>query len=124
MSDFVLGARATFSRTVTVRVPSPDKPDTHEDQSLVVQYEALTDEEALALDAGHAALPEAERRRQPHYFLDRVVIGWSGPVDTDGRPVPFSAAALARALARPWTARAFYRGYSDGVSGDEARLGN
>lgn len=121
---FRLITEPTFRRTVTVRVPSPTAADAIEEQSFEVEFAALHEDEAKAIDAAHAALSPAERAERPWHVLHRVTRGWSGVVDDTGSDVPFTAAALTQALGWPWVGPAMMDAWRAGLAGEEARLGN
>ncbi len=115
-----------FSWPVKVKLPSSENPGTLETQTFTGHFRLLKKDEAAALAAameiarmkGIAAADAAE--------LDQIraaLEGWSDVVDDDGRPVAFSADALALACSSDPVRRAIAVAYGEGASG-EARVGN
>jgi hypothetical protein len=86
-----------------------------------VRAEGVSDADWLAVQTARArrlANSDAE-------FMKRVIIGWdadSGIEDEDGRPLPFSPAALDLVLDHPWFLAAAVQAYNRALSG--ARAGN
>lgn len=120
---FVVTDKHSFERTVTVKMPSPDKADAIVEQSFKMTFLAVDQDEARAWDEEQAARPAEERRAHEHDFLVKVSMGWAEIVDEGKQPIPFSAGTLRLLLKRAWFERAVYEAYRAGMAA-EPRLGN
>jgi hypothetical protein len=122
---FVLTTTHVFWFPVTVRMPDTDEPGKFKPQTFQMQFEAIGQDESRRLTAEYEALTDpADRAREEHSHLIRVVKDWRDVIDPTGQPVPFSEAALRAAIQIGWIRTGIYRAYAQALAGDEARLGN
>lgn len=110
---------------VTVQMPDPASPGSFLTQELRVEFEPLPQDEAIAIDEAGAAL-RSMREINDHgvQYMRRVVRGWDGVEDEDGKPVPFSVELLEQALQHAWFRSALHRALRESQNGEAARLGN
>lgn len=124
MAQFVLAETYRYFWPVIVNVPDPAEAGKTLEQTFDVEFEALSLDEATAMDAEYAALETArDRAAHQHDFLKRAVKGWRGVQAPGGSDVPFTEKNFALALQHAWFRQGVYRAYSQSVSG-EARTGN
>lgn len=120
---FKLADRYVFWWDVAAKIPDDRRSGRHVTHPFRLQFEALSQDEARAIDAEFSSLSAEERAARQHDLLYRVVLDWADVVDDEGEPVPFSRDALTRALKFPWFRLAAYDGYAAAMSGG-ARVGN
>ncbi|MBN9471666.1 MAG: hypothetical protein J0J10_23130 [Bosea sp.] len=120
---FVVTDQHSFERTVTVKMPSSERPDAIVEQSFRMTFLAVDQDEARRWDDEQAARSPEERRAHEHDFLVQVAKGWADIVDAGQQPIPFSGQALRQLLKRAWFERAVYEAYRAGMAA-EPRLGN
>lgn len=119
-----LAAAPTFWRTVSAKVPSETEPDTFDDVTFRVLFEALHEDEAKTMDEAYEQLSDDDKHAQRWRVLRRVVRGWEDVADAAGEPVPFSPAALDQALGWPWVGPAMMLAWRGALAGEKPRLGN
>ncbi|TFF20542.1 hypothetical protein E3C22_16675 [Jiella endophytica] len=124
MAQFVLAETYRYPWPVTVHVPDPAKAGATIEQTFEALFEAVSLDEAEAMNADYLALKtDAERSAHQHDFLKRALKGWSGVQGPGGAEVPFTDETFATALQHAWFRQGVYRAYSQSLSG-EARTGN
>lgn len=112
----------TFTCDVPLSVPGTDKPVSikltyrHKGRKALNEYQARAVDLAMQADANDAA-------QQFGAYVGEVVEGWTGVLDADDKPLPYSADNLARLLeAYPAAGAEIVRCYSRQLS--HARSGN
>lgn len=96
-------------------------------QPCTVTFQAMPTDEAETKRAAIMALPEDEQDAAHMELLMDTMTGWSGVVDADKQPIPFSRDNLATALKFSFVLTAFTKGYSEAFSGagkETRRRGN
>jgi hypothetical protein len=112
----------TFTCDVPLSVPGADKPASikityrHKGRKALGEYQARAVELAMQADAPDAA-------QQFAAYVGEVVEGWTGVLDADDKPLPYTVDNLARLLeAYPAAGAEIVRRYSHQLS--HARAGN
>ena len=123
---FKLTREHIYPWPVKVNVPDPDKAGAIIEQTFNMTFRALPLDEAQALDAEIAELPEAERNARQHDMLRRVCVGWDDQViGDDNKPAAFSAELLDQMLMlHSWYRIGLYKAYQESLTGRAAELGN
>ncbi|MBE0695073.1 MAG: hypothetical protein IH590_18500 [Aquamicrobium sp.] len=122
---FVLTSEHVYWWPVKVRLPDPDPKRAGKivEQEFMMQFAAISSDEARAVMEEIAALPEAERAEREHDLMLRVARDWSGVYAQDGE-VAFSPDVLKSMLGIGFYRLAIYRAYNDSMTGEAARKGN
>ncbi|MDH0908034.1 hypothetical protein N5C66_06365 [Rhizobium pusense] len=122
---FVLADTYRYWWPITVRVPHPDEPGKILEQTFKMEFEPQPREEAIAAQEKYSKL-ETQRDRDAHEVaqLAKVCKNWDDIVSENGGATAFTPENLTKALNLGWFRTAVYRGYSESLSGEEARLGN
>ncbi|WP_203560909.1 hypothetical protein [Jiella pacifica] len=124
MANFVLAETYRYWWPVTVHIPDPKAAGKTIAQAFEMEFEAIPQDEAEALQAAYLALETAEERAaHQHDLLKRVSKGWRNVEAPGGGEQPFSEHAFDKALQFPWFRAGVYRAMSQSMSG-EARSGN
>ena len=119
---FRIVTKHLFWWPIVVRVPSPDLPGAIAEQTFAMQFEAITDERARAIEATPGeAVDLAERTKD---FIVAVSRGWRDVEDEDGVAVPFSPEALRSLAGFSWVRTGVIEAYRQAMAGEAARLGN
>lgn len=110
---------------VTVDRPDPDNPGRWVAEDFEMEFTAMDQDEAEALQNEIMALPAEKRAARQHDQILKVARGWRGIVDDDGEEIAFSRERLEKMLkAGAWYRLGIYRAYYASLSKDEARKGN
>ena len=123
--QFKLAKTYRYWWPVVLMIPDPANPGQIVKQNLRIEFEPLPQEELTAAHEESAKL-QTMREVNDHGIrqIKRVIRNWDGVVDDDGKPVPFSEAALEQALQHAWFRTAVQKALKDSQNGEAARLGN
>ncbi|MGY9046325.1 hypothetical protein P775_11045 [Puniceibacterium antarcticum] len=123
--NFVLTDLQLYWWPVPVRIPDPDNAGKILEQTFKVQFEAQSQDDAVAHTDGYQALSSAkERADHERAWLCRVVRNWDDVVGPDKSPIPFNDQTFTAALQQAWFRTGIYTAYQESINGQEARLGN
>ena len=121
---FSASAKRTFWWPVTVQSPDPDNPGKQKSETFKMLFEAILQDEALALDEeASKAVTEKARVDNERRRLIRVCLDWDDVFDEAGKVVLFDE-VFDVFIQFPWNRLAIYRAYAEATSGESARLGN
>lgn len=121
---FILKDEISYWWPVTVRMPNATGSGDFTRQTFKALFEALTRDEAEALDKEVMAALNAGDETKRDALLERVVKDWEGVVDEDKGEIAFSAETLRQALQWPWVRVGLYDAWTQSQSGEKRRLGN
>lgn len=121
---FILKDEISYWWPVNVRMPNATGSGDFTKQTFKALFEALTRDEAEALDKEVLAALAAGDETKRDALLERVVKGWEGVVDEEKAAIAFSAGTLRQALQWPWVRVGFYDAWTQSQSGEKRRLGN
>lgn len=121
---FKLATKHTFLWPVTVKMPDPEKPGAVVAHTFTAKFEAISREEATAIDK--RIRQDHPGEYETHYadFILDVTHDWQDVVDEGGQPVPFSKELLADQLGVSWFRNGITAAYSEAMAGQAARQGN
>ena len=115
----------TYFWPVTIDRPDPDKAGRWIADDFEMEFTAMDQDEASALESEIAALPAEQRPARQHDHLLQVARGWRGVVDNDGEEITFTSDRLEKMLkAGAWYRIGIYKAYFSSLNKDEARKGN
>lgn len=115
----------TYFWPVTVDRPDPENAGRWVAEDFEMEFTAMSQDQAEALDLELLNLPADQRAARQHDHLLKVARGWRGVVDNDGEEVTFSRERLEKMLkAAAWYRLAIYKAYQASLHKDEARKGN
>lgn len=117
---FILSDVYRFSWPATAFVPDVALPGQIVKQQFQLSFEALPRDEWLAVN--QAASQDGIDTN--YEVLLQVIKGWDKVITNENEPVPFSEAALHRAMQFSWFRTAAFTSYAEAMSGEAARLGN
>lgn len=127
MTKFVVTTDYRYWWPIKVRLPNPDPRRAGQvvEQSFKAEFRALPTDEANELRKEIDALEGDERHARQHDLIRRVVVGWdSDVVGEDNEPIQFAEDVMAQLLTNVWVVAAFYRAWSESMTGEKARQGN
>lgn len=124
---FVVTSNRRYWWPIKVRLPNANaaRAGQFEEFQFKAQFEAISTEEADTIIADVNALPAEDRKGRQNDLLLRVVVGWDDQIiDEDKEPVPFDTGTLISLLTDPWVLVAFWRAWTESMSGEAGRKGN